>query len=620
MVSGGMPEPTQPRIRESPPTRERTGSNDRSTPRANDPGSLVGAIRTGGAVLLFAFLSIVVVFLVFERSQMGPAQKALDDVSGALTGLERVHLALIDERAVRSLPVESRKSDAIVERIEVVDGALEEVRLHLEGGEFPTGTVVGVSRTAGAVKRWRKSSEDGKGAEATAAYGEVERSLADTSRKLGSELDLRLTALHRATLSRAWMLLALGFIGGVATWLTTLQAIRRTRRSLRLISDHVGALERGELGPRQLESYAEIGDVNHRLNTLGLALDRARAETRSERESANARQRELELAQDLVLDVSRVRSEAEIARVFCQKVQGALALERIEILRRVPVGDFFEEIPTTPEAGRSRPLRIVESPESCPAFRAGGGEGATAIRCSGCPAKPVHDSEILCLPLYGASGQIGVVHFWPAHARDYGSFSPALAATLVRLLAPALENARMLAESIERSTTDPLTALANRRRLEEFGAKQIALAQRQGIPFAVVALDIDRFKQINDAYGHDGGDRALVAVAGALRASIRESDLAARLGGDEFALLLPGSTATSAISVVDRVRAALREHSIPGVHEPIGISAGVAEMGPRPASLADLLAQADRALYAAKRARPGPASRAISESDSAIPS
>jgi diguanylate cyclase (GGDEF)-like protein len=220
-----------------------------------------------------------------------------------------------------------------------------------------------------------------------------------------------------------------------------------------------------------------------------------------------------------------------------------------------------------------------------------------------CAASPWPGRPVLCIPLLGAHGATGVVHFLARSPVGLAAMPRALAETLVRLFAPALDNARLLRESIERSATDPLTGLANRRRLEEYAPKAIALSQRQGAPLSVIVLDLDRFKQINDRFGHDEGDRALTVVAKALQANVRATDLAARLGGDEFALLLPGSSAGEAAQVMERIREALAAGADARPYT-LGVSAGIAEISPRSSTLRELLAHADRALYDAKRGRP----------------
>lgn len=157
----------------------------------------------------------------------------------------------------------------------------------------------------------------------------------------------------------------------------------------------------------------------------------------------------------------------------------------------------------------------------------------------------------------------------------------------------------------ELSNTDPLTGIANRRYFLGRCEAEFARVEREGGGLALVMLDVDRFKRINDVHGHQVGDRALRAVAQALGESVRRYDLAARLGGEEFALLLPRARREGAWSVAERCRSAIRAIALPVAHEPRGLSAsaGIAlHPGVGAATLDDLLRVADEALYACKRA------------------
>lgn len=151
------------------------------------------------------------------------------------------------------------------------------------------------------------------------------------------------------------------------------------------------------------------------------------------------------------------------------------------------------------------------------------------------------------------------------------------------------------------SLTDPLTALANRRELQRRLIEERARARRHRQPTAVLLIDVDRLKDINDERGHRAGDQALLAVAEALRAVTRATDLPARLGGDEFALLAPETSAPDARALAVRLRAALAGATAdPRVTVSIGIadrSIGGARGWDDPDAL---LEAADRALYRAK--------------------
>ena len=150
---------------------------------------------------------------------------------------------------------------------------------------------------------------------------------------------------------------------------------------------------------------------------------------------------------------------------------------------------------------------------------------------------------------------------------------------------------------------DPLTGLANRRALEEALAREVGRAARDGAPLAVVALDVDHFKRVNDAHGHAAGDAVLAAVAARAAEALRAGDLLARIGGEEFAALLPGATLEAAAEVAERVRARIGAAPVPAgeARLAVTVSAGVAALAPAEDGAA-LLARADARLYAAKRA------------------
>ncbi|HEX8603145.1 MAG TPA: diguanylate cyclase [Pseudoduganella sp.] len=153
---------------------------------------------------------------------------------------------------------------------------------------------------------------------------------------------------------------------------------------------------------------------------------------------------------------------------------------------------------------------------------------------------------------------------------------------------------------------DGLTELANRRRFDEMFALEFQRARRHDTPLSIAMLDIDAFKQYNDHYGHPAGDRALRAVARASAAAMRRpGDLAARYGGEEIVLLMPGTDAADARTLVERLRDALNRLEIPHVGSPVSsvltVSVGGASLLPGEDAVA-LFAAADAHLYRAKQA------------------
>ncbi len=151
---------------------------------------------------------------------------------------------------------------------------------------------------------------------------------------------------------------------------------------------------------------------------------------------------------------------------------------------------------------------------------------------------------------------------------------------------------------------DQLTGVLNRRGLGEQGAQAYAGSRRTGRPVSVVMTDIDRFKTINDDFGHACGDEALVHFSRLLIEGRRAEDILARVGGEEFALILPGTPLERALEIADRLRAKIEAEKITvnGVAVKMTASFGVAAISAKDTCLSDTIIRADRALYRSKRA------------------
>jgi diguanylate cyclase (GGDEF)-like protein len=144
---------------------------------------------------------------------------------------------------------------------------------------------------------------------------------------------------------------------------------------------------------------------------------------------------------------------------------------------------------------------------------------------------------------------------------------------------------------------DPLTGLPNKRAFDDRFETELRRAAREYYPVALVALDLDCFKQINDTWGHPVGDEALVKLAQHIEAELRAGDICGRVGGDEFLLALVRADAHSAERVLGRLRRALENVTIGPAGERLGFSAGIAEFPRHSASREQLLRCADSALY-----------------------
>ena len=149
--------------------------------------------------------------------------------------------------------------------------------------------------------------------------------------------------------------------------------------------------------------------------------------------------------------------------------------------------------------------------------------------------------------------------------------------------------------------TDALTGLYTRRFLDELGDREIMRARRDNSPMTAAFIDADKFKNINDTYGHAAGDAVLRAIGPACKRGLRASDLLGRYGGEELVLLLPGTTLKQAEPVLERLRqevAAMDIRELKGAH--VTASIGAAELLSEDGDIHDLLGRADAALYRAK--------------------
>lgn len=170
--------------------------------------------------------------------------------------------------------------------------------------------------------------------------------------------------------------------------------------------------------------------------------------------------------------------------------------------------------------------------------------------------------------------------------------------TFVPALAHVLANSERTARA--EAVLDPLTGLLNRKALERRAEELEGQAGLTGSPVAVVAVDLDGFKQVNDRLGHDAGDAVLREVAYAMRKGLRGFDLLYRVGGDEFLVLLPGGEAEDATRIAEELRAAVEE--LDGDCADVTLSLGIASARGTDVDVRRLRAEADRALYTAKSA------------------
>ncbi|MBI4730225.1 MAG: diguanylate cyclase [Acidobacteria bacterium] len=248
------------------------------------------------------------------------------------------------------------------------------------------------------------------------------------------------------------------------------------------------------------------------------------------------------------------------------------------------------------------------------------GDGlAGAVAASMIPARvPSREREALCprtpepscetavaAPLARGEQLVGVLALYGRN-EDFTEDDLATLTSFARQASVAIENVMLREESRQESITDPLTGIWNRRYLQAALTTEVERARRYGRPLSVIMIDIDRFKDVNDAHGHQRGDGVLVELCRRVGDRVRARvDTLARYGGEEFVVVLPETPLAGAVSVARKLLAAVRSEPFAGqAGEPalrITLSAGVAEF-PSDASTGEaLLRAADEALYRAKR-------------------
>lgn len=172
------------------------------------------------------------------------------------------------------------------------------------------------------------------------------------------------------------------------------------------------------------------------------------------------------------------------------------------------------------------------------------------------------------------------------------------------LIAEVTRLKRELADLSTQVRTDPLTGLANYRHFLATLAQEMERTQRSGQPTSLIMLDIDHFKRVNDTWGHEIGNQALVHIAGLMVQSLRKLDIPCRYGGEEFAVILPDTTLRAAAPVAERLRELIEKSPLPLAGQELRITASLGistYLMSSPESPEELVQQADDFLYQAKQ-------------------
>lgn len=216
-------------------------------------------------------------------------------------------------------------------------------------------------------------------------------------------------------------------------------------------------------------------------------------------------------------------------------------------------------------------------------------------------AEPEAGAGAMAVPVRSGGHPFGVLAYYgrqsPFDEEDVDSLE-----ILVRQAETAIENSFLYEEAVRLSLTDGMTGLWNRRNFDLRMESELSRAIRFSEPFAVVFVELDQMKAVNDSHGHQAGDTVLIELARRLSEAVREVDVVARWGGDEFTLLLPKTGLDGAVLLAEKIRAAVGNapFRIDSGNLDITISVGVAAYPEHGSSGKELVAAADAAMYQAK--------------------
>jgi diguanylate cyclase (GGDEF)-like protein len=293
--------------------------------------------------------------------------------------------------------------------------------------------------------------------------------------------------------------------------------------------------------------------------------------------------------------------EDEAHRLLQHHLERTLAATTAVVLNRNNSADRLEAVTPLPNGSPLAETLRGAQPRSCLAVRSGRTHRESKQRpvLLACPVCAVCPGASSCVPLTVGGEVIGSVLL--NRAAPFAEAEEQRMHESVGQAAPVLANLRNLAVAEIRAATDGLTGLPNKRAVTDALNRMFALASTTGSPLALLLLDLDHFKQINDQRGHAVGDQVLANVGAVLRSVLRAQDFAGRNGGEEFAVLLPDTEVSAAIEIAERIRAAIAEISLPGTDVCVTTSIGVGGFPHHVSTLERLERLADAALYLAKR-------------------
>jgi diguanylate cyclase (GGDEF)-like protein len=369
-------------------------------------------------------------------------------------------------------------------------------------------------------------------------------------------------------------------------------------------------LKRGDavIGVVDVERTDTTGFSQHELSLLSLFASQAAIAIENARLYAEQQRRvhELQAIQSIVQQLTPLHDERAVANVISQELTRLIDYNICGVFRLDPHANVL--VPIVFE-GADFPFSHIALNEGLTGWV--GLHGSSALvrnsdedpRLATIPNSPDRVESLICAPLIYEGRVRGVITLSKLGSEQFDENSLRLLEIIAAQTAIAFDRARLYTELRTEAVTDPLTRLYNRRYLLERLSEERSRARRNQHPLLVLLLDLDRFKTVNDRYGHDAGDVVLVELARLLRGVMRAEDVLARYGGEEFCVLLPELSLEEGLVLAERLRAIVATHAFPaaaGVGQ-VTVSVGLAAFDPAETGT-DVVSRADRAMYAVKAA------------------
>src|SRR5579859_522854 len=373
-------------------------------------------------------------------------------------------------------------------------------------------------------------------------------------------------------------------------------------------SERVGRGDFHAISPSAADN--EFGVLSRSFSRMTIAL-------RQEREDLAALNRFSEA-------VTQCTTEAEVYDQLLHSLRERFNPRQVIIFKLNAVENFLEAATSlTPLPENLRAWPVIDEPHNCKAVRTGRRFRVNNVTQEPlCPAKFATPTEgsYYCGPLIaggiliGAVRLEGLINFWTPERES-------LLENYLSGAASALSNLRLLGTMKQQANVDELTGFYNRRFLEDYARKVIAMGSRKGTPLGLIMMDLDHFKSFNDTFGHEVGDRILRQFAKSVTQAMRETNLAARYGGEEFVVVLPDTDLPAAERVAERIRQAVEKMVVPsGTDKPlpqVTVSLGIAMYPEHGKTLEELLKASDKALYESKHAGRNRATVYVGETEAA---